>query len=203
MRSALSLIVVLILPAFVNSHSFAALNDSGTGISTVTIDNAKSNPVPVSGEVSLSGTPTVIIGDTTSPVPIRGEVGLAGTPAVSVGNTTSNPVPVAVVKKTTQLLGMTQFTVPQNESLDIGKGIDVSNCAEVRFSSRSLTPPSKYPIYCRLYDGLTGALLAEGSSTFENSQTLLVQTPTSSSLDVKCINYDSLPTEIKAALYCR
>jgi hypothetical protein len=203
MRGTSFLIGALILSVFIYSHSFAALSDSGTGISSVTIDNTKSNPVPVTGDVTLSGNPTVTIGDATSPVPIKGDVGITGTPAVSVGNTTSNPVPVAVVRKTVQLLGMTQFTVPQNESLEIGKSIDVSNCSEVRFSSRSLTPPSKYPIYCRLYDGLTGTLLAEGSSTFENSQTLLVQTPTSSSLDVKCINYDSLPTEIKAALYCR
>jgi len=203
MGKAAPLVLTVILLAVTHSHGFAAINETGSGISSVTIDNTKSNPVPVTGDVNLSGTATVIIGDTTSPVPIKGDVGLTGTPTVSVGNTTANPVPVGVVKKTTQLLGMTQFTVPQNDSLEIAKNIDVSNCAEVRFSSRSLTPPAKYPIYCRLYDGLTGALLAEGSSTFENSQTLLVQTPTSSSLDVKCINYDSLPTEIKAALYCR
>jgi len=203
MTKKLSLIGALLLSVVACSYCFAAIIDTGIGVSSVTIDNTKTNPVPITGDVGLSGTPTVIIGDTTSPIPIKGDVGLTGTPTVSIGNTTANPVPVGVVKRTTQLLGMTQFIVPQNDSLDIAKNIDVSHCGEVRFSSRSVTPPAKYPVYCRLYDSLTGALLAEGSSSFDNSHTLLIQTPTASSLDIKCINYDSLSASIKAALYCR
>ena len=203
MEKTLSLIGALILSVITCSYGVAALNDSATGTSSVIIDNTKSNPVPVTGDVNLSGTPTVIIGDTTSPIPVKGEVGLTGTPTVSIGNTPANPVPVGVFKKTIQLLGMTQFSIPQNSNVDIGINIDVSNCSEVRFSARSTTPPAKYPIYCRLYDNLTGALLAEGSSSFDNSQTLLVQTPGSTTLNVKCINYDSISTDIKAALYCR
>jgi hypothetical protein len=48
-------------------------------------------PVPISGNVGVTGTPTVQIGNT-NPVPVSGNVGISGTPTVAIQNSAAAPL---------------------------------------------------------------------------------------------------------------
>ena len=81
---------------------FSILGASALAVASTTAAGEKPSPVtivspvpiPISGNVGVSGTPTVQIGNT-SPVPVSGTVGIAGTPTVTIQNSATAPLYVS------------------------------------------------------------------------------------------------------------
>jgi hypothetical protein len=127
-------------------------------------------------------------------------------------SSSATPTEKDVGRGTTQLLSTIKFTIPPVTMKELGSSIDVSNCSEVRFSSRAFNMPTSIAsIECFLIDDLSGAILETGTIDHKDfpasppyySLTILINTPMSSSLAVKCYNWNQSPVDINAALYCR
>jgi len=78
MKKVMCLVVALI-SVFVYGFAFAASPNP-----TVTVVNTSSNPVPVTGNLAISGTANVNV--TNAALPVTGSVGITGTPNVKVTN---------------------------------------------------------------------------------------------------------------------
>ena len=75
-------LVVAVFSVFVYGFAFA-----GSTNPTVTVVNPPSNPVQVTGDVGIKGTPNVNV--TNASIPVTGSVGITGIPNVNVGNVVS------------------------------------------------------------------------------------------------------------------
>jgi len=88
--------VVWVLMAF-----SAMAGDPGKDVNIV---NTNSNPVPITGDIGITGTANVnLINTEKNPLPInllKGNIGITGTANVNLTNTEKNPLPVNLVKET-------------------------------------------------------------------------------------------------------
>lgn len=185
MKRAFSLIGVLLLVAITCSDVLAARPPDGgtTDPAPVTVTNTTANPVPITGDVGLAGTPTVII-----------------------GNSAGQPIPVGLPGgKTTSIYSTTGFYIESHIEADLVSGIDVSSCEEVRLSFRQIEASStSYKVFCSVIDDFTGAYLVGGNATDTNrAASFLVQTPSFDTVRIRCGNPDTLPHNIILALSCR
>ncbi len=102
---------------------------------SIEVANDVGNPLPVSGSVSITGTPAVavsgsveIANDAGNPLPISGNVGITGTPsvtvsgAVEVNNDSGNPLPVAVT-------GTPAVTLSGTPTVSVTGSVEVANDA--------------------------------------------------------------------------
>jgi hypothetical protein len=137
-----------------------------------------------------------------------------GAPPNNVSNVNVVNTPNVIVSKTvTQLLySATSYALPALTVAPLAT-IDVSSCDSIRLTfsmsySNSLTAPA---VSCALVDNLDPQAVVAGAEASPNianltghSASLEVQTPSSDSLKIICVNTDlSVPATVSVALYCR
>lgn len=136
-------VAALILGAYVAGTIFgpAVVSAANSAITNVLVTNTTANPVPVSGNVTVSGTPTVAVGNFPTTQVVSGSVGITGTP--TVGLAAGSTVRVAA---TTVVIAQGETSVPHTGLFDsLAIANDVSAYREVTLYLRidGITPGSQ------------------------------------------------------------
>jgi hypothetical protein len=163
--------------------------------STVIVGNTASNPVPVSGNVGITGTASVNV---TNTVPVSGSVALSGTPNVSISGTPTVNVNSAAPADTTVLM-----QIPEHATSDLVRALDTSACSSLRIAVANNDPANSLTLI--VWDHTTNptsiALIRTSIAVrgvYATSATFVIDTPPPDT-DI----YFSGSTSYSANAYCR